>query len=725
MYLRAEAYRDVGDIELARETFRDLASWAVSNHPFGPYRDSWGGSSLSVVALWRWLELAHEHGLTHPDELDSLLDAATNLQETRLYSATVRSRLLPALPLLEERIRHLLAQLAWNNGRPDRARLLYLDFLSVNSDEALLAADDPIRTQIVLDGLATPDRLDLYAALRQLNFTWPQQKKDAAARTLKRLYEDPGVLPDVRALAGYEWATYMRSRDRREAVAVLTAVADAAADDALVQRALYRRALVHRDTDDRTSFRNDMTALLARFPAGRLAGDATARLAADDLYQGNLDQALSRYAELRTIASTAELRYSAHFYPALALFSRGDAAALESADRLLHDYMETDPPADFRLRALFWRGRIAERRRDPTAAAEYFQRIVAEVPYDYYGLRARMHLEQGESASRESIPGPHNEVYRELRDAYAESEAHVSADLTRSTPYHNRVRAAIEAGLYARSQAIVRQLGRRIDDVSLADLEGGHWIPAAAMLVSLRQDALAAKDRSLDPENWLGLMAAISGTDFQDWPLAVEMTFLRNDAERQSWYGLQNDPRYLGTLYPNLERIPALVEPFAAAAWEIDGSRALSQALMYAVVRHESGFYPQAISSRGALGLFQFMPGTFRALTGEGGIVADVGDRSDVDYLLDPGRNVELWARWVAAEFPIEDRGDIVSSVMRHQAGAGNVREWREYWRIARALGDVEFQVETTPFVGTGSFLRRVLRDTAIVEAAGIFESQG
>ena len=60
---------------------------------------------------------------------------------------------------------------------------------------------------------------------------------------------------------------------------------------------------------------------------------------------------------------------------------------------------------------------------------------------------------------------------------------------------------------------------------------------------------------------------------------------------------------------------------------------------------------------------------------------------------------------------------------MRHQAGSGNVREWREYWTSAQALDDVEFQVETTPFAETGSFLRRVLRDTAIVEAAGIFEN--
>lgn len=42
--------------------------------------------------------------------------------------------------------------------------------------------------------------------------------------------------------------------------------------------------------------------------------------------------------------------------------------------------------------------------------------------------------------------------------------------------------------------------------------------------------------------------------------------------------------------------------PLANAAWLIDGSDALSQSLMYAVIRSESKFYPKAISPNGSLG---------------------------------------------------------------------------------------------------------------------------
>ena len=423
----------------------------------------------------------------------------------------VRSQLLPALPLLEERVQYLLAQIAWDNERVDDAKLLYVNFLAVNSDEAAYVPDNVIRKEILREGLATADRLDLYAALRQLSFSWPRQKKDAAARILKRLYDNEEVVRDIRAVAGYEWANYMRFRNRQEAAVVLSAVATLAGDDADVGRALFRHGTVHLQADDRTRFREDMETILDRFPTGSLADDALAQLAADDLYERNLDAALGRYEDLRRRVSTSDLEDVAHFYPALGLFARGGDGDFETANQLLSEYLLGNLDSTRRWRYLFWQGRIAERRNDRGTAAAVFRQIVDEVPYDYYGLRARMHLEQGEAANLDSIPTPESEIYRELQTAYAESYGYISTDIVASTPYHRRVRGAIETGLYGRLLDIDQELRDRIDDLSLVDLDNSGMVPFAALLVSLRQDALAAKDHSVDADNWLKMMYLVTG----------------------------------------------------------------------------------------------------------------------------------------------------------------------------------------------------------------------
>ena len=91
------------------------------------------------------------------------------------------------------------------------------------------------------------------------------------------------------------------------------------------------------------------------------------------------------------------------------------------------------------------------------------------------------------------------------------------------------------------------------------------------------------------------------------------------------------------------------------------------------------------------------------------------------DYLLNPDRNIALWARWVNERFSIEHRDGIASAVMKHQAGPGNVDRWNDYWARVGAEDDLEYQIETAPRPATRNFVRRVLRDITIVDAAEMF----
>jgi len=59
---------------------------------------------------------------------------------------------------------------------------------------------------------------------------------------------------------------------------------------------------------------------------------------------------------------------------------------------------------------------------------------------------------------------------------------------------------------------------------------------------------------------------------------------------------------------------------------------------------------------------------------------------------------------------------------MMHQAGSLRVGSWRSYWQKLGGATDIEYRVETARFNETRNFVRRALRDMAIIDAAGVFD---
>lgn len=728
-YLLGEAYLKRNDIGQARETFRDLAVWAVSDQSAGHYKDQWGGSGLAAIALWRWLRIVDLHGGT-PGEVEQALKVAAALQGTRLYTGMVRSGLLPALPLIEEDVARLSAHLAWRAKLPE-ATTLFLAFVSIDSTGELDATDDLIQKSILDQGLATPERLDLFRFRKQLSLVKTEPRKQRAAEKLRALWENLNAPPEVRAEAGYEWSNfYRRSKEKKSTVvAVLTSAFElAGGSGSIAEKALYRRGTVQNSVDPKRpdAFFADMNLLLQRFPNGRLADDALYQVATEYLFGTAPDQerAFSYFEKLRAFQGTNDWMDSAHFLAALGLVERGGAADLKAADRLLASYVERFPDGAFRLRSLFWRGRIAERDNDIRAAKSFYQQVVDEAPYDYYGLRASMHLDHGSSAISMALPQSNSKTWARVREGYRNCGPDV--ELEGATPYHDRLRAAERTGLYRQLLAIVDGLGKRfrnrLDNIPLEELDQQNLIPAAALLLALRQDALAARDSVLTADNQLRL-AGFLGRKVGDWPTALAMTFVRDDASHRRIIELQNDPRFLATVYPGIDALGTLKEALADAAWPIDGSTALSESLMYGVIRRESTYYSGAISAVGALGLFQIMPLTFEKRP-ECCAPSTTGQKpAPTSYLFDPVRNTQFWSCWVRKEFDPQTRDGIALMLVNHHAGAGHLDEWMKTWKGRAIERDLELQIDTYRFPATSVFVRYVLSDVAIADAAGLFET--
>lgn len=135
-----------------------------------------------------------------------------------------------------------------------------------------------------------------------------------------------------------------------------------------------------------------------------------------------------------------------------------------------------------------------------------------------------------------------------------------------------------------------------------------------------------------------------------------------------------------------------LVEPAAA-------QRGLDPALVYAVIRTESGFSPTARSSVDARGLMQLTPDTFqwvRYRLGEQGPAA-------ADILYDPEENVRYGCANLSLlirEFSRED-----TALAAYHAGRGSVNRW---------LGDSRYSLDGSslaaiPYPDTDTYVKKVL----------------
>lgn len=120
--------------------------------------------------------------------------------------------------------------------------------------------------------------------------------------------------------------------------------------------------------------------------------------------------------------------------------------------------------------------------------------------------------------------------------------------------------------------------------------------------------------------------------------------------------------------------------------------------LVAAVVREESRFDERAVSSAGALGLMQLMPGTAR----------EEARRLGVPYrgldLLDPATNLRLGTASLSRRLDQFD-GDLILALAGYNAGDRRAKEWR---RDLRGLERDEF-IDQMPYRETRLYVKRIL----------------
>ncbi len=136
--------------------------------------------------------------------------------------------------------------------------------------------------------------------------------------------------------------------------------------------------------------------------------------------------------------------------------------------------------------------------------------------------------------------------------------------------------------------------------------------------------------------------------------------------------------------------------------WEPRGGFIVDRALIYAMMRQESGFDPHAVSPDDARGLMQLMPIT-------AGTVAQ-GRRfrgRQRSALFEPELNIELGQRYLRELLGLPlVQGDLFRLVAAYNAGPGNLSRWQRQMDFA---DDPLLFIELLPALETRLFIERVL----------------
>lgn len=128
--------------------------------------------------------------------------------------------------------------------------------------------------------------------------------------------------------------------------------------------------------------------------------------------------------------------------------------------------------------------------------------------------------------------------------------------------------------------------------------------------------------------------------------------------------------------------------------------------LVYAIIKAESNFNPNVVSSSGAIGLMQLMDATAEELATKLELTF-----SKKTSLYNPELNIRLGTKYFS-DLLKEYEGNTLLALTAYNAGKGNVKKWIEQGVIQADGSDIE----NIPYKETNNYVRKIVRDYKIYQ---------
>ncbi|MCK9464212.1 MAG: lytic transglycosylase domain-containing protein, partial [Proteobacteria bacterium] len=473
-----------------------------------------------------------------------------------------------------------------------------------------------------------------------------EDAEKAYGRALKLAREGGDLSCRIR----FERATVVfRQRDHARAAPLFEEVAASCrANPGIAVKALYQGGRASMSADRLDDAIRLFGAVEADFPTNSLADDARLHAARSWLALGDRAQFESLVTSLPDAYPRGDMRGEALWSLAFDALGRGENETARAALGRYHEEFPVEEGWYAAGRSGYWLGRAEELLGREDAAIAAYEHVIASAPLTYYMVLAHARLAALDPTRTETLldslapPGgaPTTRFERALIDG---------------TPGLAEAVELVRLGLYSRAR---REFDRILADRGTSP--SVHWIAAA--LFRRAGEFTAAKELSSGHgADWQRRYPA--GSDLVYWTLAFPTAF---EAEVDA----------------------------AAAESGVD------RALLWAIMREESGFAAGVESWANAVGLMQLILPTARSMAKRLKLEAKINGKT----LRDPATNIRLGAAYLAY-LDEEFDGHPALAIAGYNAGEGAVKKWL----AAKPGQSLDMFVEGIPFSQTRGYAKRVL----------------